>query len=135
METIEVVFFLLFAVVCASFIVAFLTGFDFESLHDFVTDLFYPEKKPVDLKEVDFYGFAEIAFDCWSSCGFGAEDKNCLSVFLKPTDDYNVLSKEKAESFFEKINLCRDCNILMQNEISLPSIIAIKCENNSLKIQ
>ncbi len=134
MESLELVFFLFFAVICSSFIIIFLTGFDFVGLNDFVANMFSPENQKPDLKEVDLYGFAEVSYDCWSSCGFGAEDKNCFSVFLK-SDEYDSVSKETIESFFQKINLCSDCNILMENEIFLPRIVSVKCWNHALKIE
>ncbi len=135
METVEVVAALLFTIVVAALIIAFLTGFDFNSVYKYVNNLINPQPSFDYVKEVDMYGFAQTAYDCWQGCDRGLNDKNCGAVLLKATTEYPQISKPETKAFFEKISLCSDCNLSMSDvPVALPHVLSINCRANSLKI-
>ncbi len=127
---------LLFTVVAAALLIMFLMGFDFLSLYKAINNLLSPQPSFDYVKETDMYGFAQTAFDCWKSCGYGQNDKNCGAVLVKRTAEYPQISPAIAKSFLEKASICPNCNIsLPPGPQELPRVISIKCKGRALKIE
>jgi len=136
MQAIEVVTVLFFAIVMAGLIIAFITGFDFNSIYKFVNNIINPQPSYDYVKEVDMYGFAQTASNCWKDCAYGQNDKNCGAVLLKRTTEYPQISPSIVKSFLEKINICPNCNVLLPpGSQELPRVVSIKCEAKALKIE
>jgi len=136
MESVEQVVLLLFAVVAAALLIMFLTGFDFVSLYKAISGFLNPQPGYDYVKEVDMYGFAQTASNCWKDCAYGQNDKNCGAVLLKRTTEYPQISPSIVKSFLEKINICPNCNVLLPpGSQELPRVVSIKCEAKALKIE
>jgi hypothetical protein len=134
MQVIEVVVFFVFAVLVGMLVISFITGFDFAKLQKMITSIFVPEvKEPKDFKTVTYYAFLKELIDCWRDCAYGAVDLNCGVFFIEAElENYGKELDENAlKNYFEKFNVCEDCNIKITNPpLKVPSVVKLRCDAN-----
>lgn len=121
MQAIEVVVFLLFAVMVAGMIMIFVFNINFESIYQNVSSILMPKPNTQYFEEVNIFGLIRRMNDCWKQCSFGDLNMSCGAVYLNTKDlnseqALNGLWEWEFNWLFKKYNYCTDCDINVMHE-------------------
>lgn len=141
MEAVELVVYLLVAVVVGVMMLQFLTSWDVTTFYDSVRRLMSREQK-LEFQKVDREGFVATTYNFWDSCGFGEVEKS-LSIYVEGT---GLLTKAYLFNQTKKLNLCdsmqsatygcgRLDNVVFRADIPLPHVVRLWCNTTSQKLR
>lgn len=139
MEAVEMIIFLLFAIIAGGLIILFLNSVNFWEIQDNLFQTFVPSREISDFKEVNYLGLLDAIDICWNSCRFGDLNVDCGIVFL---NDERLADDEKqsglSEEFFKekvtRFNFCQSCEFSLNNIIIPPTLVDLKCEEGKVKL-
>jgi hypothetical protein len=124
MEAVEIITFLIIAVVVSGFFVVFVMGLDFKSIQEQFLSSTKNHGEEQDKKNT----LKELAYEadkCWSSCSFGDMNVNCGAYYVFD-EEYPDANLQAIRSILSKYSLCLDCNLIV-SEAKLPTIAKISC--------
>ncbi len=141
MDSIETIVMLVIAIIVAVLIITFLSTFNFLGLSQGITSIISPSRNLNQVDHIDINQFAGVVSNCWSQCAFGAINDKCTSQYVTTYGASNntILTTASMESLFEKINICSNCSVTIDNTntstITLPDLISVECVNGTINLQ
>ncbi|MBS3061641.1 MAG: hypothetical protein J4215_03595 [Candidatus Diapherotrites archaeon] len=135
MQAIELVIFLMSAIVVGSLMLMFLGGLKPGEIYDTISSLIFPNRAPdpSQLNRVTLTRFAGELEHCWETCQFGNLDANCGSYYI--TEPKGDLNKDFLMNLFAKYNYCTDCNIKLDVGIQIPAVVGLHCEGKQIVVE
>ncbi|MEM0360833.1 MAG: hypothetical protein QXK06_05885 [Candidatus Diapherotrites archaeon] len=140
MQVIEVLVFFFFAVIAGFLVIGFIGGFDFQKMQENLTQLL--GGKPADqntFQKINYNAFLGMVSDCWRSCNFGREDRDCGIVHVVNAEekDYGKpITKLSLETDFNKFNVCETCNLMVSPaNLTIPSTLKVRCDKATKAIR
>lgn len=141
MDSVETIVMLVISIVVALLIITFISNFNFVGLSNGITSIISPSRDLNQVDHVDLNQFAGIVSNCWSECAFGAVNQKCTSQYVTTygLQGNTTLTSTSMESLFEKINICSNCSVTIDNSnystITLPDLITVECINGTINLQ
>jgi len=131
MQTLEIITFILIAIIASGLFIAFTTGVDYGGIQEqFLSSVNNKDEfsQKTTLKELAF-----LADKCWSNCFFGDRNLQCGTFYVFDSD-YPDANLTEVKSVIAKYNLCEDCNLIV-SDANLPIVVKISClDSNSDQI-
>lgn len=144
MQAAEIAVFIGVAVIVSGLLLGFLTDFSFQDVYESFREIFDEEEIQTYTK-VDKIGFIMEVYKTWEDCGLGEVDTKRVINIENTEVNKQVLSKEFIFTELKKINYCKtlqskefDCGNredLIMEDIDLPALVTLKCENSKLFIK
>jgi hypothetical protein len=131
METVEIVMFIVIALIAGSLVLMFVINYDWEKTYEDTNKLVNIDK---ELKyTVTKEQFIAEVYLYWQDCAFG-ETQTSYSVYVK---DGKELSKAEILEHIQKINKENELNyqVLSMKSIMLPKVLTLKCAGGILFIE
>jgi len=131
METVEIVMFIVIALIAGSLVLMFVINYDWEKTYEDTNKLVNIDK---ELKyTVTKEQFINDVYLYWQDCAFGETQKS-YSVYVK---DGKELSKSEILEHIQKINKENELNFesLSMKSIMLPKVLTLKCAGGVLFIE
>jgi hypothetical protein len=135
METVEIIVYIFIAIVVAGSVAMMLKTVDHEKQYQTYVDTFRNDEGNIFKIETDQFA-GEVA-KRWEDCRFGM-DNITYSVYVT---NNGTINKEDLVLEFKRVDKCNviDCynrknGLILENNITTPKIINIRCFNNSLII-
>ena len=124
MEAVEIITFLIIAVVVSGFFVIFVMGLDYKTIQDqFLSSV--NNKNEVPDKKTTLKELAYETEKCWSKCSYGDINAEC-GAFYVVDPDFPEADLNEVIKIVSKYSLCLDCNLIVP-DLKLPAIIKISC--------
>jgi hypothetical protein len=128
MESLEIITFILIAIIASGLFIAFTSGTNYTAIFDqFFSSV--SNKNEVSDKKTTLLELAKEVDNCWSSCFFGDKNANCGTYYVI-NNDYSTSDLNEVKKVIEKNNLCVDCNILVPSSL-LPVVVGVKCVDSN----
>jgi|APSaa5957512576_1039674.scaffolds.fasta_scaffold51234_2 hypothetical protein len=135
METVEIIVYIFIAIIVAGSLAAMLKTIDHKEQYQTYVKTF--KNDDGNIFKIDSTQFAGEVAKRWEDCRFGMDNKT-YSVFVT---DNSTLTREDIILEFKRVDKCNviDCynrknGFILENNITTPKIINIRCFNNSLII-
>lgn len=142
MQSIEIIVFFVFAILSGFLIISFIVGFDFTAPQEFLFTMLSGKKlQDTNFEKISYSVFLKRAADCWSSCSFGKEDKECGILYVSNDEEKSYGRKITLDSLkadFTKFNICELCKVeIIKGKFTIPSVIRLGCsaEKKALVIE
>ena len=132
MQAVEIVIFFMISIIVGSLIILFITGLDAGGIFDGVHKMIFPQDFDQNYTKVSRAKFNDYVYSCWQKCEYGEIFLNCGTVYIT---DGTELSSESLKEGFQKYNFCTDCNVEVPNEIALPAVVQVSCEENKIIVK
>ena len=132
MQAIELVVFFLAAIMIGSLMIIFISGLEPGELFEGIKKMIFPQEyRPDELAKIPFAKFHEYVYQCWQKCETGETFLKCGTVYIT---DGTSLSSAGLLATFQKYNFCLDCNVDVPNEITLPAVVQVECQQKKIVV-
>jgi hypothetical protein len=133
LQAIEMVVFLVAAIMIGSLIILFVTNLDAGKIFESIKKMLFPETGPREnITRLPLSRFFEFIFNCWQECEVGESFLKCGTVYIT---DGNSLNDANLQATFQKYNFCLDCNVSVEGNIELPAVVQVDCNKSQIKIK
>lgn len=147
MEAIEIVVFVGITVIVGGLFLGFLVDWNTNQTYNSIKSIVLKDKTEITQKKITKDEFVNILYNTWEECGYGELEIN-KTYYIKDSLDQtqdNEITKEEVFEKLKKINLCdtlqsedNDCGTredLDMDDIDLPALVTIKCEEDELVVK
>jgi hypothetical protein len=129
MESLELITFILIALLASGLFIGFIFGTDFNQIFQQFFSSVSNKNEIVD-KKTTLFELANEIDSCWSNCFFGDKNMSC-GAFYVVNEEFSNFDLNEVKKIIKKNNLCSDCNLIVPESV-LPVVVGVECiESNS----
>lgn len=109
METVEILIYMVVALLIGAMVIAFVANTETEMLYDQIKSFFFPGDD-IEFERVNREDLPMAIFNLWRDCGYGAMDAN-YTIYAYDNMNYQQhINHSTLFDFYRKYNMCNSLN-------------------------